>query len=235
MEELDNFCNLAGRMVSKNKSHILFSLNVARRRRRRRLCNKMGVSETSELGRYLGFPLLHQGRNDNAFNFVAEKIQAKLAGWKSRLLSRARRLVLIKSAVAPIADYYMQCHVLPIKVCNAINKKMRDFLWGSTEEKKKMHMVNWHTVTQPKELGGLGLFQTRHMNQALLEKLCWRLASEHEALWAWMLTAKYLSTRRLTEEGRKLPCSRIWAACKVSSPVYVRGLKWSINGRSISF
>ena len=116
MEELDNFCNLAGRMVSKNKSHILFSLNVARRRRRRRLCNKMGVSETSELGRYLGFPLLHQGRNDNAFNFVAEKIQAKLAGWKSRLLSRAGRLVLIKTTTAPIVDYYMQCHALPIKV-----------------------------------------------------------------------------------------------------------------------
>ena len=144
----------------------------------------MGIYETSDLGRYLGFPFLQQGRNGNAFNFVAKKIQAKLAEWKSRLLSRVGRLVLIKAMAAPIADYYMQCHALPIKVYNNIDKKMRDFLWGSTNEKKKMHMVNWQTVTQPKEIGGMGLFQTRHRNQALLAKLCWHLASEHEALWA---------------------------------------------------
>ena len=93
-------------------------------------------------------------------------------------------MVLIKTTAAPIADYYMQCHAFPIKICNTIDKKIRDFLWGSTEEKERMHMVNWHTVTQPKELGGLGLFQTRHRNQALLAKLCWRLAFEHEVLWA---------------------------------------------------
>ena len=114
MDVLDHFYNLAGQKVNKSKSRILFSPNVARRRRRR-LCNKMGIYETSDLGRYLGFPLLQQGRNSNAFNFVAKKIQAKLAGWKSRLLSRAGRLVLVKIAVAPIADYYMQCHALPIK------------------------------------------------------------------------------------------------------------------------
>ena len=51
-----------------------------------------------------------------------------------------------------------------------------------------------------------------------------------------MLTAKYLSTRRLTEGGRNLPCSRIWAACKAGGPIYVKGLKWTINnGSSINF
>ena len=51
-----------------------------------------------------------------------------------------------------------------------------------------------------------------------------------------MLTTKYLSIRRLTEEGRKLPCSRIWAACKVRGLVYVKGLKWTVNnGSSINF
>ena len=45
----------------------------------------------------------------------------------------------------------MQCHALPTKVCDAVDKIMRDFLWGSTEEKKKMYMVNWHVVSLPKE------------------------------------------------------------------------------------
>ena len=124
------------------------------------------------MGRYLGFPLLYQGTNGNAFNFVAEKIQAKLAGWKTELLSRAGRLVLVKTTATPIADYCMQCHALPIEVCNSIDKKFRDFLWGSTDEKRKLHMVNWQTVTLPKDLVGLGLFQMRQRNQALLAKLC---------------------------------------------------------------
>lgn len=157
IEVLDNFYNLAGQRVSKSKSRIFFSPNVTRRRKRR-LCNKLGINETADLGRYLGFPLLFQGRNGNAFNFVDEKIQNKLASWKTKLLSRVGRLVLVKSTAAPIADYYMQCHALPIKVCNNIDKKVRDFLCGSTEEKKKLHMVNWQTITLPKDLEGLGLF-----------------------------------------------------------------------------
>ena len=86
--------------------------------------------------------------------------------------------MLVKSAASPITDYYIQCHALPIKVCNAIDKLIRDFLWGTTEEKRKLHMVNWHGVTLPTDWGGLGLYQMRYRNQALLAKLGWRLANE---------------------------------------------------------
>ena len=37
-------------------------------------------------------------------------------------------------------------------------------------------MVKWSTITLPKELGGLGLYLMKHRNQAMLAKLCWRLA-----------------------------------------------------------
>uniref|UniRef100_A0A7N2LEI8 Reverse transcriptase zinc-binding domain-containing protein n=1 Tax=Quercus lobata TaxID=97700 RepID=A0A7N2LEI8_QUELO len=129
----------------------------------------------------------------------------------------------------------MQSHALPIKVCNAMDKLIRNFLWGSTEEKRKLHLVNWHTVTMPKDWGGLGLFQMRHRNQALLAKLCWRIENENDAPWAQMLSKKYLTPSRLTEEGRNRPCSKIWAACKVGGPAYVRGLKWTIgNGEDVN-
>lgn len=122
--------------------------------------------------------------------------------------------MLVKSAVAPIADYYMQCHSIPIKVCDSIDKMTRDFNWGSTEEKRRMHMVKWSTITLPEELGGLGLCSTKYRNQAMLAKLCWRLAHEKGMPWARTLQAKYLCPNRVTEKGRKLPCSRIWTACK---------------------
>ena len=143
--------------------------------------------------------------------------------------------MLAKSVVAPIAEYYMQCHNLPAKVCDSIDKMMRDFIWGSTEERRRMHMVRWSTVTLPKELGGLGLYSMKHRNEAILAKLCWRLAYGEGKLWANMLLAKYLCPSRLTEEGRKLPCSRIWASCKKGGPIYVKGLRWTIrNGDSVN-
>ena len=56
---------------------------------------------------YLGSPIIHKGRVGNAFNFILDKVQSKLAGWKSRLLSKLGRLVLAKSAATPIAEYYI--------------------------------------------------------------------------------------------------------------------------------
>ena len=94
-------------------------------------------------------------------------------------------------------------------------------------------MVSWDKVTLPKELGGLGLHNMKDKNNALLTKLCWRLACEKEAPWAKTLVAKYLSPNRITEEGKKLPCSSCWAACKKGGLVYAKGLKWSVKNREI--
>ena len=106
MEVINNFCNLAGQKFNYGKSRVFFSPNVTARRKRT-MCRRLGILATNNLGRYLGFPIIHKGRVGNAFNFVLDKVQSKLARWKSRLLSKAGKLVLAKSAAAPIAKYYM--------------------------------------------------------------------------------------------------------------------------------
>ena len=170
-EVLDKFCSLVGQRVSTTKSKILFSPNVTSRRARG-ICRRLGIAATDNLGKYLGFPIIYQGRVGNAYNFVVNKIQNKLVGWRSKLLSKAGKLVLVKSSVAPIAEYFIQCQSLPVKVFDQIDKITRDFLWGSMEEKRTLHLVRWDTVTLPKELGGLGLHNTKDRNNALLAKLC---------------------------------------------------------------
>ena len=233
IEVLDNFCNLAGQKVSLIKSKVLFSPNVACRRKRN-ICRRLGIAATTNLGNYLGFPIIHQGRAGSAYNFVVNKIQSKLARWRANLLSRVGRMVLAKAAAAPVAEYYIQCQALPIKICDQVDKLIRDFLWGSTEEKRRMHLVCWDKVTLPKELGRLGLRKMKERNYVILAKLCWRLACEKETPWAKMLVAKYLATSRLTDEGSKLPCFSCWAACKRGGPIYVKGLKWSVkNGETV--
>ena len=92
--------------MNHRKSRIFFSPNVTRRRKRS-VCKRLGINATNNLGKYLGFPIIHQGKVGSAFNFVMEKVQSKLSGWKTKLLPRAGKLVLAKIAATPIAEYYM--------------------------------------------------------------------------------------------------------------------------------
>ncbi|KAK9992133.1 hypothetical protein SO802_027118 [Lithocarpus litseifolius] len=207
-EVLDEFCSLTGQKISLAKSKIFFFANSLKKDKER-VVQHLGIAETSNLGKYLGFPILHNGRRRNEFQFVVERVQFKLAGWESKCLSPAGKLVLLKAAISPIPEYFMQCCKLSTKVCDDMDRLVRDFLWGSTTDKKKIHLVGWNKVTNPKELGGLGIFQAKARNSALLAKLCWRIASGPDKPWAQMLVSKYLTPARIGEGGRKLPASRI--------------------------
>uniref|UniRef100_A0A2N9H4L7 CCHC-type domain-containing protein n=1 Tax=Fagus sylvatica TaxID=28930 RepID=A0A2N9H4L7_FAGSY len=125
------------------------------------------VKSTPNLGKYLGFPLRTNGHSSRDFDFVVEKVQAKLPSWKAKLLSPTGRVILVQSVTSAIPAYYMQNVTLPARVCSSLDKLNRDFLWGSTEERKKMHMVSWDKVCRPKDLGGLGLYFTKARNLAL--------------------------------------------------------------------
>ena len=92
------------------------------------LVQLLGINETSNLGKYLGFPILHKGRRRNDFQFVVERVQAKLAGWKTKCLSPACRLVLIKAAMTAIPEYTMQCYIIPIRIYDEVDKLVRNFL-----------------------------------------------------------------------------------------------------------
>ena len=124
-----------------SKSKVFFSPNV-NPTLRQHLCGILGVSSTPNLGKYLGFPLISNGRSTRNFDFVVEKVQAKLSSWKAKLLSPAGRVILVQSVTSAIPAYYMQNIALPIRVCSKLDKLNRDFLWGSTDERKKMHMVS---------------------------------------------------------------------------------------------
>lgn len=101
------------------------------------------INLTPNLGKYLGFPLKHSGSTSQDFNFVVERVQNKLQGWKASLLSMAGRVVMAQIVLSVILAYVMQGCILPAQVLNNLDKFNRNFVWGLTDEKKKMHMVNW--------------------------------------------------------------------------------------------
>ena len=121
----------------------------------------------------------------------------------------------------------MQCNLLPGKVLEGTDRVNRNFLWGSTEDKGKMHWVGWKKVTRSKEEGGLGLQTAKGRNTALLAKLNWRFHSEDKALWAKVLRLKYCSPQRInSRNARKLPSYRIWKRMLQGEETFKKGAKW---------
>ena len=53
-------------------------------------------------------------------------------------------------------------------------------------------MVKWADICVPKELGGIGILASRHMNKALMLKWVWRILRDDGGLWLQLVKAKYL-------------------------------------------
>ncbi|OMO75850.1 hypothetical protein COLO4_25805 [Corchorus olitorius] len=54
---------------------------------------------------------------------------------------------------------------------------------GSTSEKRKLHFVNWETVTNSKEDGWLGIRAAKLLNNAFMAKLGWEIIHNDSATW----------------------------------------------------
>ena len=90
----------------------------------------LGFHQTDCLGKYLGFPIKHQGNNNQDFGCVLHRVKSKLAGWKANLLSMARRAILIQASSSAVPAYTMQSNLLLSKVLEGIDRVNRNFLWG---------------------------------------------------------------------------------------------------------
>ncbi|KAK4733747.1 hypothetical protein R3W88_008008 [Solanum pinnatisectum] len=84
-------------------------------------------------------------------------MRKRLAGWKTKFLNLARRTVLAKATLSSIASHVMQYIKLPAKLISTIHRTQRDFVWGTTAENRKIHLLHWDNITNTRATGGFGL------------------------------------------------------------------------------
>ncbi|GMP55747.1 hypothetical protein CsSME_00020477 [Camellia sinensis var. sinensis] len=101
-----------------------------------------------------GLPLGANPRRKKAWQPMVDKVKSRLAMWKIKLLSFAGRLTLVKSVLDSIPGYYISLCKLPIGIAKEIDKLKSTFLWGSSELRRKIHMVKWNDVSMNKDQGG---------------------------------------------------------------------------------
>ncbi|GKV16128.1 hypothetical protein SLEP1_g26814 [Rubroshorea leprosula] len=167
---------------------------------------------------YLGMPVGGKPGSKEFWVPVVNKFRAKLAVWKSTMLSVGGRITLLNS---------------------------RGFLWGGAEMKRKIPWVNWELVCCSKMKGGLGVPDLRRRNWAVLGKWWARLGDEGENLWQQVVREKYYGGRKEVditgvESGRMF---KIWSdVVKIGGMavglrnLLVNGFKWEVgDGKRVGF
>ena len=150
-----------------------------------------------------------------------------MIGWKANLLSFAGRVVLTQAMTSTILNYSMQCVALPSKIIQSMDRLNINFMWGSSDRKKKIHLIGWEKITRDKEVGGLGIQAAKSKNTALLAKLNWRFKTEKLALWVRVLSHKYWGQRsRPINLLKTTSCSSTWAGIKKGEDIVSKGAKW---------
>nr|KYP64300.1 Putative ribonuclease H protein At1g65750 family [Cajanus cajan] len=155
----------------------------------------LGISHTARIGRYLGVPMMHG------------------------------KLCLVKSTISSIPIYSMQSLWLPQAVCSKIDQACRRMLWTKPDNTRFWSPVSWEVVTQPKELGGLGVREARRVNVSLLGKLVWDMLSAPQKPWVHLLSNLYLHGDSILCAQTRRGASPIWSSIIKALPSLREGFQ----------
>ena len=230
---LQVFCRSSGLKVNVYKSRAMCSALVSRQRRDL-FTSISSIRFASDLGKYLGFPLLSTKPKRRDLAFIIDKLNLRLASWKGKLLNKAGRLTLAKSVLASIPVYCMQSLWIPSTICEDIDRVTRRFIWSKRNFEKGLHLVHWDLVTKSKAVGGLAIRKAREVNISLLGKLLWALFHEPYKLWVQVLANKYLQDGSIFDVGCSSNSSHVWKAIHRTSMFFKDGFRLRLGDGSAS-
>lgn len=65
------------------------------------------------------------------FTFLLDRIEQKLQGWSNQCLSKAGKIMLLETAAQAIPNFWMNLLLIPVEICDGIERKMKAFWWSN--------------------------------------------------------------------------------------------------------
>ncbi|KAF3775498.1 putative ribonuclease H protein [Nymphaea thermarum] len=103
---------------------------------------------------------------------------------------------LIRYVLFSLIGYWCSVFILPKSIQHKLEATMANFLWGSQESRKGVHLVAWKTLCRPVLEGGVGLKLLADWNKACISRITLHICQD-EASWASFIKKKYLAFHSL--------------------------------------
>ncbi|XP_058757171.1 uncharacterized protein LOC131630409 [Vicia villosa] len=157
--------------------------------------------------KYLGIPITSSRLNIHHYLPLIDKITQRMKHWTSKLLSYAGRILLIKSIILPITQYWMQCLPLPQFVIDKIDTMCKTFVWTGNTATSRKSPVAWTTMCKPKRQGGQGIVNLTLWNMITLLKCLWNLCCKADNMLVKWIHMVYLKGQEVMNAHIIQSCS----------------------------
>jgi hypothetical protein len=147
---------MSGVRVNYHKSELV-PINIENEEEIQRCGGIFGCPVRNFPIKYIGIPLHYQKFRREDLKPLVDKIIKRIARWRGKLLTRAGRIILIKSSPASMPIYLLSFFKFPKWAIEPINSQMANCFWDDYQGHRKMHLANWHLIFMSQEYGGLGI------------------------------------------------------------------------------
>ena len=136
------FEQVSRQAVNYGKSEVMFSSNICTDKQNE-IIGMLGVEVTDGNSYYLRLPSVLSRSKRVIFGFLKNRLHKRLSSWQSKLLSRAGKSILIKTAAQALPTYSMSVFLIPPPVLEELQKMLNSFWWGSRREGQRV--IHWQS------------------------------------------------------------------------------------------
>ncbi|EOY06959.1 Uncharacterized protein TCM_021521 [Theobroma cacao] len=230
---LQEYEQVSGQQVNHQKSCFI-TANGCALSRRQIISHTTGFHHKTLPVTYLGAPLHKGPKKVFLFDSLISKIRDRISGWENKILSPGGRITLLRSVLSSQPMYLLQVLKPPVTVIEKIERIFNSFLWGDSNDGKKLHWTVWSKITFPVSEGGLDIRNLRDVFEAFSLKLWWRFQTCN-SLWTKFLRTKYCLGRIPHFVQPKLHDSQVWKRMIVGRDVALQNIRWRIGKGELFF
>ncbi|KAK6117950.1 hypothetical protein DH2020_048313 [Rehmannia glutinosa] len=147
------YSKASGQEINFQKSTIVFTENIDEIEKLQ-IQSILQVQMVDKHDKYLGLSGIVGRSKKECFAQLRDRVWNRLQGYNEKLLSRAGKEILVKSAVQAIPTFAMSCFLLPKTLLKEIESLIAAFWWGSKGQ-DKIHWVSWGRLCDSKRDGDL--------------------------------------------------------------------------------